>query len=71
LKQGKNVYKEGVKHKNVKYTTLRFFIFNVFNGAPPHYVPNTAQEIRQNSGILNRVRLSWTFRVLKIAFQRF
>jgi hypothetical protein len=32
----------------------------LFNNAPPHHVQNAAHEIRENRGILNRVRLSWT-----------
>jgi hypothetical protein len=29
------------------------------HGAPAHYLQNAAQGIRENRGILNRVRLSW------------
>jgi hypothetical protein len=29
------------------------------DGAPPHYIQNAAQEIRENRDILNRVQLSW------------
>jgi hypothetical protein len=37
-------------------------MWSVHDGAPPSYVQNVAQEIRDNRGILNRVRLSWTLR---------
>jgi hypothetical protein len=35
---------------------LRKFLkqFKKYDGAPPHYVQNTAQEIRENRDILNR-----------------
>jgi hypothetical protein len=43
---------------------IRWKMWYLHGGAPPHYVQNAAQAIRENRGFLNRILLPWTRRVV-------